>query len=461
MNFLEAIRAMRTSRARPSRMRDMPMTSSAAACIREPEGGSDQPREGKDYNNVAKSLLAKIEGRQKLSSREFRDLAWCLWVTKPALAERPGAIVAIVRETEMSARRQPFRSLASSFVTSFDPEMAGINEISGVLSRVAPSKGRPWANLHASFQLFNKDDGPRNVARASINEQTAPTAILKEGGLGVFDSQSGYAKACAGAALQQLANGIEKDALKRLTLVRKLALGANGRLLFEDHAPFVATALLKPFNATMPEKEVRDPILAMLIPLFGDPRISAVRWTRMKEAEDIVRRWLTEQSLRQFLDVVDKVAVEHMWKYRRAFWEGVYRLNLISEAWVVFDHAGAYEARRAFGKEIKFADFDGGVQRGHAVLLLRIGRGMVAEWSHSGKCIIWNEAEESSAPRLYRPKYAPHALRNPGDASDNIHGSIFAASHHGSDNYAWQGKVAAKIHQMTGRRIPPSGYAVR
>ena len=364
MRFREAIRAIRSSPVRPSRLRDMPMTSMAAARIREPEGGTDQPREGKDYNNVARSLLAKIGGRHALTSHEFRDLAWCLWTTKPALAEIPGAIAAIVGETETSSKRQPFRSLASSFVASFDPEMAGINGIAGVLSRMAPYQGRPWANLHASFQLFHKSEGPRNVARASITGQTAPTTILGEGGLGILDSQSGFAKACAASALQQLESGIEKDALKRLALVRNLALGPNDRLLFEDHAPLFANALLKPFDNTMPERVVRDPFLALLIALFGDPRISTVRWTRMKEAEDTVRRWLTEQSLRQFLDVVDKVAVEHMWKYRRAFWEGVYRLNLISEAWVVFDHAGANEARRAFGKEIMFADFSGMVQRG-------------------------------------------------------------------------------------------------
>src|SRR5690606_16101213 len=91
----------------------------------------------------------------------------------------------------------------------------------------------------------------------------------------------------------------------------------------------------------------------------------------------IVRGWLTEQSLRQFLDIVDQTAVERMWKYRRAFWEAVYDGGLISEAWVAFGPLGARLARRAYGPDASFArlETDGKqVEQGHAVLLLKVGR---------------------------------------------------------------------------------------
>jgi hypothetical protein len=96
----------------------------------------------------------------------------------------------------------------------------------------------------------------------------------------------------------------------------------------------------------------------------------------MVEAAAIVRRWLTKQSLRQFLEVVGQTALARMWKHRGAFWGAVYDRGLISDAWVVFGPLGAAAARRTFGKEISFATFDSGsFEKGHAVLLLRIGRG--------------------------------------------------------------------------------------
>lgn len=201
-------------------------------------------------------------------------------------------------------------------------------------------------------------------------------------------------------------------------------------------------------------------IFSLLLELFKDPRLPGARWSRMPQAADIVRRWLTEQSLRQFLDIVDEVALERMWVYRRAFWEAVYRADLISEAWVVFDDAGSRAARRAFGKDVSFATFDGSVQTGHAVLLLRVGRGLVAEWSHNGKCNIWNDAEDRSAPKLYGPTYSPFNLRSHGDLS--LQRSTFAVSHMSHEGPgSWQRKVAAKLHQMTGVRLQPSYWERR
>ena len=180
-------------------------------------------------------------------------------------------------------------------------------------------------------------------------------------------------------------------------------------VLFEQ-GPLVAEALVLPFGATTPDKTTRDKFLSLLIGLYRDPRLLPGGWgPRMRKTETIVRRWLTEQSLRQFLDIVDRVAVERMWKYRRAFWEAVYNSEIIQEAWPIFDADGAEEARRAFGKQVTFGQFQRGgakqIQRGHTVLLLRVGRGLVADWSHNGKCNIWNDAEAKGAPKLYNARY--------------------------------------------------------
>ena len=39
-----------------------------------------------------------------------------------------------------------------------------------------------------------------------------------------------------------------------------------------------------------------------------------------QDARAVFRRWLVKVALDQFLDVIDKLAAERMWRYRRAFW---------------------------------------------------------------------------------------------------------------------------------------------
>ena len=456
----KALRSLEARGLAPIKLSAVPAVTSAAERVPEPDG-TGSPSEGKDYDALARAFLARMSTSKQFTSKELRDAAWCLWVTTPALAEHPLALRTTLDRIEGSERKAPGRALASSFIASFMPQRPGIPEASEVLARMAQRLGRPWAELQRELGLFHWRTGPGNVARRALDARTSPTAILRSGGLGALNSQSGYARTCADEALKQLALGATVPPEDRLSLVRNLALGPNGKPIFNEQGPLVADALVLPFGDALPEKHIRDRYLAVLLDLFKDPRLPGGRWSRMPKAAETVRRWLTEQSLRQFLDIVDEVAVERMWVFRRAFWEAVYQEDLISEAWVVFERSGASAARRAYGKDVSFATFDGSVQSGHAVLLLRIGRGVVAEWSHMGKCIIWNDAEAKDAPRLYQDRYSPHLLRAPL-ATDAIDRSVFAVTHwpHEGSN-SWQRKVAAKLHQMTGVRISPSRYEIR
>jgi hypothetical protein len=465
MLFREALKTVRSAGLAPLRIPQVALISAAAERITAPAGGTDKPRPGKNYDRIATEILERLQAGQPLTWRELRDGAWCLWTTKPALCDEPIGLAGIVTGVAAAEQKQPYRALASSFLWGFDAARPGTVKAASVLAGKASLAGRPWAELHASLQLFDPEVGPETVARHAIQQQISPTEILKRGGLGAVDARSGYAKACAAAALGQIAGGAEQDPLRRLERVQALAIGADGRLVFEDQAPLVADALIKPFGGMIPEKSIRDGFLSVLIALFGDPRLNRGRWTRMREAEEVVVRWLTEQSLRQFLDIADRVAKERMWKYRRRFWESVYDAGLVREAWVVFDSYGAAEAQRVFGKKASFGFFVRGgrklVEQGHTVLLLRIGNGVVADWSHNGKCNIWNDAEAPGAPKLYRGSYTSDEMRLSSGATDAVNNPTFGISHMGAENGNWQSKVAAKIHQMTGVRIAPSRYMVR
>ncbi|MFT3937635.1 EH signature domain-containing protein [Rhodopseudomonas sp.] len=458
---------MQSLRLRSVQMPATTRTAREADKIQSVAIGSDEPRPGRNYDDVARSLVEKVIATGELTRREARDAAWCLWETTPSLASHGPVVTCLIRAAEVSGRNQPFRALASSYMTSYAPDRARIAAIAATLARLAGEMGRPWADLQNDLNLFDVDDGPQNLARLAVERRVSPTEVLTGYGLGAVNAQSGFARHCIAKALEQMrdGNGLQHEA--RLEWVKTFALQNERELLFQEHGPLVAEALLLPFGNATPDEGVTDKFLAILLRLFGDPRSHPAKWARMREAAAIVRRWLTKQSLRQFLEVVDKSLVDQspdqrMWRHRRAFWGAVYDRGLIVDAWVVFTPLGAEVARRMFGKEISFATFGrGSVLRGQAVLLLRIGRGVVAEWSHSGKCIIWNDAEAQRAPSLHDTAYDAATLRSPYDAGATLSDPVFAITHGGADRYTWQSRVAEKIHQMTGVRIPQSEYQVR
>lgn len=452
----EAIRQIGARPLPPLNLREVPAVHHAAAKIVGGDGVEGQ-REGRDYDKTARELMSKLLAGASLANRELRDAAWCLWQTATPLAETPDVLRGALEGIENSSRKPPGRALASSFLYSFAPDRTGIPEASATLCRMADRLGRPWAELQGEHALLDWRDGPRKVAHRALELRKSPTEVLAQGGLRSKDALSGYVQACAAELLRQLTERTDIPALNRLALVQAVALNDRDQLIFLKHGPLVANALLLPFINAEPHDDIKRRYLDILLALFKDPRLHPGNWVQMEDAAAVAKRWLTKQSLRQFLDIVDDVALQRMWVHRRKFWEAVYEAGLIVDAWVVFDHAGAQAARRAFGKEVSFATFDGGVQTGHSVLLLRIGRGVVAEWSHNGKCNIWNDAGDRTAPALYRRSYGPHMLRSNGDTS--LDRSKFAVSHMSHDGpNSWQSKVAAKLHQMTGVRLKPSDW---
>jgi hypothetical protein len=208
--------------------------------------------------------------------------------------------------------------------------------ISALLMRLAGGMGTPWARLQNDLNLFHSIEGPQNLARMAVERGMSPTEVLSGYGLGAVNAQSGFAKYCIAQALEQMRDGRDPRHEVRLQWVKTFALRSERELLFQEQGPLVADALLLPFGETTPTEATTDKFLEILLRLFGDPRLHPAKWARMRDAAAIVRRWLTKQSLRQFLEVVDQTAVARMWKHRRAFWGAVYDRGLISDAWVCF-----------------------------------------------------------------------------------------------------------------------------
>src|SRR5690606_766475 len=131
---------------------------------------------------------------------------------------------------------------------------------------------------------------------------------------------------------------------------------------------------------------------------------------------------------------------------------------MIEAAWVAFGPEGTAIARKAFGSEVRFAELFKqmkSVDPGHAVLLMRIGNGVIADWSHMGMCNIWLDAADPTAPKLYEERYGSNDVQIRSESS-----STDAFSHINPPGYTWQRKAATFLYEMTGRRLPASAYRV-
>ena len=420
---------------------------------------------GDDLDTISRRIDAALARGEAVARKDLRHAPWCIFTTRTPLAADPRRLDELLRQMAALGRPRPFRALAAAYLHYFDPASHPIRIVGAFLVRHIEHLGEPWRSAHRAVALFTPATGVEQLVKMALAAGRTPDAVFLELGFPDPTTLADFRKHAFFRGLVVIAKGDNADPLKRLDLVRDWA-SADGKPRYEEARARVANALLLPFGQTTPDKYTRDKYLAVVLPILGDPRTSPAKWVGCEAAEAIVRRWLTEASLRQFFEVVDKVAAPEHWIYRRAFWNALYQNKYIDEAWVVFESNGASTATKMFGNDISFSRFTGGrtgVQNGHSVLILRIGSLVVAEWSHSSPCSIWDESQGEVSPKLFRPSYGVSDLKKAyeGDASGDNLARQGVFWHRGSETYSWQNRIAAFLKRRRNILLRRSDYEVR
>lgn len=418
-----------------------------------------------DLNEISRRIRSAYQRGAMPARSDLRKAAWCLWGSEPMLAAQARVLSAFLSDVERSTRKTLFRRLASVYLIAFPEGKPGFEAVSAMLARMAANIGVPWSDAQAKLELFDPAEAPGRIAMTALETGSSPVGVLKEHGLSNVPDDAAIVEAAFLKGLRSLQDEPSPDPLSHLRKVQQWSLGGTKKFTFEQHRGRVVDSLVLPFAAKRPAAGALARYLSFIVEHFGDPRLQSGRWVQMPKSALIVRRWLTDLSLRQFLDVLDDSALEHQWRYRRAFWEAVYKRQLISEAWVVFDRVAADRARLLFEGETPFARWQTKastqIQRGQGCLILRIGRGVIAEWSHNGRCHIWHDSDDPKAPQMLKPIYDPSELRLPKGAASTRTYRRAEFSHHGSDRYSWQTKVADEIVKMTNVLVHQRDYEVR
>jgi len=419
-----------------------------------------------DLDEIAGRIISAFTNGEVPMRRDINLAPWCLWDGERPIAREDDIFGTLLDYIRSSERKSIFRRLASVYIVRFDPEEAtqpfsALNKVADTLRDLASRLSGPLSDASRHLNLFDPSKAPRIIADIALDRKSSPSQILSDFGIQNLGAESGLAEAAFLAGLDRLKSDKSYSAQARLLVIQSWGTRPNGTIIFDHRRGAYVDALVSPLDGQDVDRTIMESYLKFLIEQFGDPRLRPGRWLPMNSTPTVLK-WLTSLSLRQFLDVVDQGAFDFQWRYRRAFWEAVHRRGLIDDAWVIFDEFGDHTAKKLFDVKAPYARWGGGgskqIQRGHAVLLLKIGRGIVAEWSHNGRCNIWHDRTDPTAPHLSKRSYNSDEVRVRSLGTQKF--KVSEITHAGSEGYNWQAKVANEIFLLTNMRVMESEYRV-
>jgi hypothetical protein len=409
-----------------------------------------------DYRSLLQKLReVAISGAVRdLTYREMRLAASCLFEGSPNLADNKPFLEVYLDSLRSLHSRLTLKRLIYSYLLHFHPKNDAIRRIGEFLQDAVSRVNWDWRERAQLYRLFDPSQAPQQLASLAA-ESTSPRKELEKAGL---SGQLLYGGLTAYVYLNSL-NIIQRKlatepSIEDVNRAIAWVQGDDGKLLFLAQRGHLANALLLPFAENDPNDEIQRRVQNFFLEQFGDPRIDQAPWISVEEtAIDVMVRWIAQATLEQFLKVVDRVAARQQWDYRRSFWGAYIERRVVTNSWVAFGSSGAQVAKQlskdATGKmSLRYAALEGAASD-QAVLLLRIGDLVVADWSHNGRLRIWRRGNEN-APEFHRPHYLAQNLRTNSD---------FDTVHLPPDG--WQARAEAYIRKHTNIRLAEKDYMPR
>ena len=418
-----------------------------------------------DLGELKRRLLGAAAARtlDQVRNRDWRYAAWAFWHEDDAVA-RDERIVAGFFE-RASAKRSPsfVKALINAYLAKFSPTSPTTVAISARLLELLRSGRWPalavWLERHESLRLFSPSEGPTRAGAVLLNAASIEDGLAAMG-LDASVSQAAdhrFLAACYGASMYVAREAIGPNAQTSRKLVdriiewsRPVNAGARG-IRYPVALAAMAEALLLPWQSRTPDAGVQRKIKEFLIGRVADPRLMPGAWATVHpSAVSILKRWLAGDTMAQFFTLLSRTA-DDIWEYRKRFWTAYYLRGAIEEAWFALGPlaAGAAHQVGLDSKGGQFASLTNGYTPDQSVLLMKIGKFVIAEWSHNGKCRIWQESDRN-APALYESNYWAARLRRT---------PIYERVHGGSAGGRWQTDIAAFLRSRTGISVDAYEWA--
>lgn len=446
---------------------DVPPKIDAAYQIIKKKLGEGQPvepltaQESEYWIDLARATVSTGSWND-LKSREIKNISLCLWHGENALATDENFLLSFLKACESRIKKSLCRALIWVYLYNYERNKPGVALLGEWLTGVVGQWDWLWSDRNKDLFLFDGHEAARSIGNAIMTSKGDVSDVLESLGLTGALQSGGMSSAALSETLKNYRENARLydagETVSRLKRILDWADLKEKEFAYPKLKTLFIESLLLPWVGGNPEEKIINTTQSFLLDIFGDPRLGGASWNGVDEnAMRVIRGWLVKRALAQFLDVVDELALDHQWKYRRAFWMAYYNKGVISDAWVAFASNGATKAQQIARRHednswLSFGNLYGSGDPNHAVLILRIGNLTIADFSHNGKCRLWDSRNER-APKPYAKHYDRSDLVNSKAESEYIHSN--------SPNYLWQGRVASEINNITGVKTIQRDYMPR
>ena len=151
-----------------------------------------------------------------------------------------------------------------------------------------------------------------------------------------------------------------------------------------------------------------------------------------------------------FLKVIAEHAPSEQFEARRDLWWSYFNREYVTDACVILGRDAARTAERIKEKhQLMYGEFlRGGVQADQSVLLMSVGKLIVADWSHNGKFRAWDQ-DGGYKPKFHQKYYDANDLRKDSNEILQVNGDYGdGIVHHRQGN--WVHRVERYISKEAG-----------
>lgn len=446
---------------------DLPPKIEAAYQIIKKKLGEGQPvepltaQESEYWIDLAR-ITVSTGSWNDLKSCEIKNISLCLWHGEDPLAADEHFLLSFLKACKSRIKKSLCRTLIWVYLYNYEDNKPGIALLGKWLTSTVGQWDWLWSGRNKELPLFEGREAARSIGNMIMSSKENVSDILESLGLTGALQSAGMSSAALSEILKNYRENARlydvEETVSRLKRILDWAALKEKEFSYPKLKTLFIESLLLPWVGGNPEEKIINITQGFLLDSFGDPRLGGASWNGVDEsAMRVIRGWLVKRALAQFLDVVDELALDHQWKYRRAFWMAYYNKGVISDAWVAFASNGATKAQQIARRNednswLSFGNLYGSGDHNHAVLILRIGNLTIADFSHNGKCRLWNSRNER-APKPYAKHYDRSDLMNSKAESEYIHSN--------SQNYLWQGRIASEINNITGVKTILRDYMPR
>jgi len=402
--------------------------------------------------NQIKKHLAKKKPLADLPRRSLRRLPWLLFYPreqpKKWFANDEQLLDELFKFLQKSGRPAAIISMLHIFLLVYPSDSDTFDVIrKGIQKLVNSSKSsrlRLWKARCEKFSLLGSD-GPARVACEFIDSGESFRKISEKAGFTGELTRAGFIDRIHNDCLKLVKKRLEKGTLsaEAIELLFDFFSPDGRELRFPEFSGQIADAFLLPFSAgNEPGPEQLELIKTFFLERYGHPEIDHGRWNSVSQkARDTMIRWVIKATFEAFFRILDHTAHDDHWKYRRAFWGAYLQRGYISGVWLVLGSSASTKARQFLNPRYdKYGHLTGtNVSSDHSVLLFEIGGLVFSEWSHNGKCRIW-ESDDQDAPKRLCARYS---------REDLVYRPLEEIVHSHSESGSWQRKIAALIHEHT------------